>query len=122
MRKDRQNFFSRLLVIISVIISVVLLNPQRMMAASDADIASSAGFTYVITYPENQITADSGYFDLMMEPSQQQTLLVTITNPGEEEITVNLALNGAKTNRTGVIEYANSELENDSSYRLVSLI
>ncbi|MHC5372562.1 DUF916 and DUF3324 domain-containing protein [Enterococcus sp. LJL120] len=84
-------------------------------ATSDSSTSSGGGFTYVIQEPENQINTDSGYFNLMMTPSQQQTLIVTLSNPTEETVTVNLELNGAKTNRNGVVEYANSEIENDDS-------
>lgn len=75
----------------------------------------SAGFTYKLEFPENQQDQSLGYYKLLMTPGQKQTLTIILSNPGTEKITVNLALNGAKTNKNGVIEYANREIANDPS-------
>lgn len=82
---------------------------------AETDGLSAAGFTYTLEFPENQLDKSLGYYQLLMTPGQQQNLSIILSNPGTEVITVNLALNGAKTNKNGVIEYANSEIDNDPS-------
>lgn len=82
---------------------------------SGASTLSASGFTYTLNYPENQKDTNLGYYHLKMMPGQQQTIVIILSNPGSEAITVDLALNGAKTNKNGVIEYANSEIKNDAS-------
>ncbi|MHC5372257.1 DUF916 and DUF3324 domain-containing protein [Enterococcus sp. LJL120] len=115
MIKDTCKVLFKMILAISFLFGASLIWSNEVLATSDSSESSGGSFTYVIQEPENQINADSGYFNLMMAPSQQQTLIVTLSNPGEKKVTVNMALNGAKTNRNGVIEYANSEIENDAS-------
>lgn len=81
----------------------------------NVDVATATGFTYKVEFPENQTKDDLGYFDLMVTPGQKQTLIITLSNPGKEALTVNVSYNGAKTNSNGVIEYGDSLMENDAS-------
>ncbi|MGL4695719.1 DUF916 and DUF3324 domain-containing protein [Enterococcus larvae] len=83
--------------------------------AEETSAVSASGFTYNIIYPENQTDSSLGYYRLGMTPGQQQTISFVLNNSSSEAITIDLALNGAKTNKNGVIEYANSEIENDAS-------
>ncbi|WP_430607546.1 DUF916 and DUF3324 domain-containing protein [Enterococcus sp. AZ170] len=76
-----------------------------------------SGFTYKVIQPENQHNKDVGYFDLRMTPSQEQTVTIKMNNSSAEEITVDVALNSAKTNTNGVIEYGPSKLEKDASLK-----
>lgn len=89
--------------------------PSATRATSSEEAETTTGFTYQINYPENQINTELGYYDLMMTPGQQQTISVSLQSTSAETVTVNLSLNGAKTNNNGVIEYANSQIENDPS-------
>jgi len=76
-----------------------------------------SGFTYKVILPENQHNKDVGYFDLRMTPSQEQTVTIKMNNSSDKEITVDVALNSAKTNTNGVIEYGPSKLEKDASLK-----
>nr|WP_087639327.1 DUF916 and DUF3324 domain-containing protein [Enterococcus sp. 9D6_DIV0238]OUZ34615.1 hypothetical protein A5889_000090 [Enterococcus sp. 9D6_DIV0238] len=77
----------------------------------------SNAFTYKVVLPENQHDKNSNYFDLRMTPSQKQTVLIKMNNSSNKEITVDVALNSAKTNTNGVIEYGPSKLEKDNSLK-----
>ncbi|WP_265456467.1 DUF916 and DUF3324 domain-containing protein [Enterococcus sp. HY326] len=110
-----KNKLIKLMGLLSIIISIIAFFPQQVKAASESDSASTGSFTYSLEFPENQTDTTLGYFHLMMEPSQQQTINLVLSNPSEVAVTVNLALNGAKTNQNGVVEYSNSEIENDAS-------
>ncbi|WP_086351143.1 DUF916 and DUF3324 domain-containing protein [Candidatus Enterococcus clewellii] len=82
---------------------------------TDADITNAGGFSFEVIQPENQRDSSKGYFDLRMTPGQQQTVQVKLVNPTDIEITVSVKLNGAKTNKNGVIEYGPNTFENDAS-------
>ncbi|MEI5991692.1 hypothetical protein A5881_003229 [Enterococcus termitis] len=77
--------------------------------------AGATGFTYSITFPDNQIKKDLGYFKLQMEPGKNQQISIALSNPGTEKVTIDVKLNGAKTNQNGVIEYGESTIKNDPS-------
>lgn len=116
----KKQFKNYLMVSISVFLlytSMVLTNVTALGAeeSTETEALSAAGFTYTLEFPDNQLDKNIGYYQLLMNPSQEQIISIILSNPSSEAITVNLALNGAKTNKTGVIEYANSEIENDAS-------
>ncbi|MBL1231078.1 DUF916 domain-containing protein, partial [Enterococcus sp. BWB1-3] len=116
-KKNVNNFFKVFISFFLLSFTVAATNITAWGAeeAAEGDSPSAAGFTYSLEFPENQLNTNLGYYQLMMTPGQEQTLSVIFSNPGSEAITVNLALNGAKTNKTGVIEYANRDIENDAS-------
>lgn len=74
------------------------------------------GFFYEVKYPENQ-QSDTGYFDLKMAPNQKQTLQVELKNLSDQEMTINVNLNGTKTNSNGVLEYGPNNIEQDASMK-----
>lgn len=79
--------------------------------------SSAGGFYYEVVKPENQVNQEAGYFDLRMKPGQQQTVHINFTNNKSSDITLEIGLNGAKTNQNGVIEYGQTELKNDPSLK-----
>lgn len=81
------------------------------------DITKTTGFTYSLNFPENQMEKDIGYYKLQMSKGQEQKITVTLTNPSAEKVTVTIGLNGAVTNQNGVIEYGDSDIENDKSLK-----
>ncbi|MEI5993781.1 DUF916 and DUF3324 domain-containing protein [Candidatus Enterococcus mansonii] len=97
------------------IICTLFVIPQETYAneqPSPADI----GFSYYVRKPENQ-HSDAGYFDLRMTPSQKQTVNLEVFNDSDRELTIELALNSAKTNSNGVVEYGPTEIKNDPSLK-----
>ncbi|MHC5250218.1 DUF916 and DUF3324 domain-containing protein [Enterococcus sp. LJL90] len=116
MSRENGRLLIKIVVSIFLMVGMSLIGGETAKATSDSSSASaSGGFTYTIQVPENQVSDNQSYFNLMMTANQQQTLIVTVANPTEAAITVNLELNGSKTNRNGVIEYVNGEIENDPS-------
>ncbi len=83
------------------LICVLSLLPIPVMAQT----VNSSDFTVRAIIPDNQIDKSKSYFDLLMKPGQAQTLSVDVINGGKEEITVDVALHAASTNRNGLIEY-----------------
>jgi hypothetical protein len=77
---------------------------------------ASMQFTYETVKPENQ-QGEVEYFNLRMTPGQKQTVEVLLTNRAEQEQTILVSLNGAKTNSNGVLEYGPSSIKNDPSLK-----
>lgn len=113
-----KKYLSRSLFILFYFVSVFCLSSFALAddSSSESSSAGAAGFTFNINYPENQID-DVGYYDLKMTPGQTQVVTITLSNPSSEEVTVDVSLNGAKTNVNGVIEYGDNTIENDASLK-----
>ncbi|MBP1047511.1 DUF916 and DUF3324 domain-containing protein [Enterococcus sp. BWM-S5] len=75
------------------------------------------GFNYQVVFPDNQHTRDVGYFNLMMTPAQEQTVEIQLINDSPQEMTIDISLNGTKTNGNGVIEYGPTDIEDDKSLK-----
>ncbi|MHC5228300.1 DUF916 and DUF3324 domain-containing protein [Enterococcus sp. LJL99] len=73
-------------------------------------------FTYEVVKPENQ-QGDVSYFNLRMTPGQKQTVEIRVTNSESEEQTIDVEINGAKTNSNGVIDYGGLAIKNDDSLK-----
>lgn len=116
MKKNIKTINQWLLPILIVTIGI-FLSPLTSHAEGEenSDAAGATGFTYSITFPDNQIQKDLGYFKLQMNPGQNQQISIALSNPGTEKVTIDVKLNGAKTNQNGVIEYGESTIENDPS-------
>lgn len=116
MKKNIKTINQWLLPILIVTIGI-FLSPLTSHAEGEenSDVAGATGFTYSITFPDNQIQKDLGYFKLQMNPGQNQQISIALSNPGTEKVTIDVKLNGAKTNQNGVIEYGESTIENDPS-------
>jgi len=92
-------FFAGLLVIIG------LLFPFKVMAQNEEDVVN---YSVRAILPNNQVSNNS-YFDLLVEPGQEQELEVEIYNNAQEEITVRPSIHNASTNRNGLVVYEDQE-------------
>ena len=99
--------------IVLVVISFFLVSFSRMVEAAE----DSVGFSFELRMPDNSLKPDAGYYDLLMTPGQKQTLEISFTNNTSKPLTVNASINGAKTNRNGLVEYGDSTIENDASLK-----
>ncbi|WP_086349713.1 DUF916 and DUF3324 domain-containing protein [Candidatus Enterococcus clewellii] len=104
-----------LLYIVLFFITGTTTYAEETTAEGGAD--SYGAFNYRLVVPENQHDREAAYFDLMMTPGQQQTVQIELENASDQEMTIAVSLNGAKTNRNGVIEYGPSPMEDDKSLK-----
>lgn len=81
-----------------------------------AEAEDVGNFNFKMIRPENQI-GDAGYFNLKMNPGQKQTVQIEMTNITDKEVTVEIKLNGAKTNSNGVLEFGPTTLKDDPSLK-----
>jgi len=76
-----------------------------------------AGFLYSISFPENQAEGNNKYFDLLVKPNEKQEININVQNTSNEDITVLVNLNNATTNKRGVLEYGQSDIDDDKSLK-----
>ncbi|WP_256924788.1 DUF916 and DUF3324 domain-containing protein [Candidatus Enterococcus mansonii] len=93
---------------------IFCVNPT--ISYADSDPSGAVGFLYKTNLPENQMD-EAGYFNLKMTPGQKQKVSITLTNLGKKEVTVEVRLNGARTNSNGVLEYGETKLDKDKSMK-----
>ncbi|MEW4402271.1 DUF916 and DUF3324 domain-containing protein [Enterococcus sp. AN402] len=88
--------------------------------------ANAADMSYSVkaNLPENQRNKEHTYFDLLMEPKQQQTISITFENQSDDPIELEVNWNSAQTNDNGVIEYKGTTERKDNSleYEVKELI
>ncbi|HCM89371.1 MULTISPECIES: DUF916 and DUF3324 domain-containing protein [Vagococcus] len=100
------------IVILSVLFCVI--TSENTQANDDFPLSISA------ILPENQINKNVGYYDLKMEPNQEQILDLEISNLTKETKKIKAEINNATTNDVGVIDYSNKEddFKKDDSLKL----
>lgn len=96
---------------------ILFLVGPTVQAEERDEVTGAAGFTYSLSFPDNQMKDNIGYYHLKMSSGQKQTVQITLSNPGSEAVTVLVDINGAKTNQNGVIEYGESTIDNDASLK-----
>lgn len=67
--------------------------------------SGNVGFAVRASIPENQRDPMQTYFDLRMQPGQQQDLEVEVINSGSQEIEVQVSAISASTASNGLIDY-----------------
>ena len=82
-------------------------------------VEAMGGFSVTPIFPNNQ-NRQSGFFDIRVVPGTRQELAIDIANPGEEDITVEISLITASTNRGGVVEYSAQGLHDESMLHVLS--
>lgn len=105
----------RLFAITSLIIGLIVF-PLKGAAKEETTLVNEAGYVYDIQFPENQIE-NSGALKLMLTAGQNQRIPVKIRNLGKEELTLELSLNGARTNGAGGLEYGPTSFKKDKSMK-----
>lgn len=106
---------NKLIYIVTIVFTSLIILTGRPIKTLAED-GGATGFLYEIQFPENQ-QKEAGYFDLKMNPGQSQKVPILLKNPSDKEITVEVSLNGAKTNSNGVLEYGPINIQKDASLK-----
>jgi len=80
-------------------------SPTEVIATEEERV----DFSVQAKLPENRRNTEVSYFDLRVEPAQEQPLNVSVFNHGNEEITVENSIHNAFTNSNGIIVYEEQE-------------
>ncbi len=106
-----------LMLIKGLMMILVMLVVLPINTRADEKVENVVGFNYKIDYPKSQVGGENGYFDLELAPGSEETVVLNISNAGKKAVTVNLTVNGTKTNSNGILEYGSSDIENDKSLK-----
>lgn len=104
-----QNRMISWVVCITVIFSVCfsVINPVNASG-------SAAEFYVSAELPDNQADENVTYFDLRMEPKDEQTIYVKIYNEKKEEIKISIYAANASSNSNGIIDYTIKDVADKS--------
>jgi len=75
--------------------------------------ADALRFTVQPGLPENQVDLNAGWFDLLIEPGESQTIQLNIINLSYEDIIIEPSFAPASTTFLGGIDYAPNDIEPD---------
>lgn len=93
------------------------------MRAQNVQAASGASFTVKPQLTKQQVGSDSGYFNLQLQPHQQQTLAIKITNLTAKTKTLKVTPTNAWTTSGGQLAYSPSKIKaNGAQYRFTELL
>ncbi|HCT8121450.1 DUF916 and DUF3324 domain-containing protein [Enterococcus faecalis] len=106
-----------------IIYSLCIICFVAILPASES-YAADMSYSVKANLPENQQDKEHTYFDLLMEPKQQQTISITFENQSDDPIELEVNWNSAQTNDNGVIDYKGTRERKDNSleYELKKLI
>lgn len=100
-----------------VIVSLIVLIIGIGFPIVQSD-ASELNFSVQAVIPNNQLDKKQTYFDLKMEPNQEQNLAIIVTNTTDKSIQIEVAANTAITNDNGLVEYNNRTKKTDESLQV----
>lgn len=84
---------------------MVLVISPFLIAAGQKTTATTPAFAVTPVLPSNQKQADAGYFDLQVDPGQQENLQLRISNLSDQVQTYTIAVNPAYTTDSGAIAF-----------------
>lgn len=105
------------------VVCILLLSGNNISA--DASEDNTLDYSVSPIMPENQRDETQAYFDLKMDPGEEQTIQVEVTNHGEEDKTIEVSVATATTNVSGIAEYSvNDNVVTDDSllYKMEDLV
>lgn len=76
-----------------------------------------ADFAMTIIPPDNQADKQLSYFDLVVQPKQQQDLQIKLVNHKDQPIKVRVQTNTATTNINGVVNYSDNVNQSDKTLK-----
>lgn len=98
----KKAFLSVWRALLLLLVGLAMLAPAPGLAEEPGN---PVGFSVRAVLPENQLS-DVAYFDLILGPSEEQTVEIEIENHLNEPLTLDIALHDASTNPNGLIRYA----------------
>ncbi|QCI86284.1 DUF916 and DUF3324 domain-containing protein [Vagococcus zengguangii] len=113
MKNLRINFKGEMKLVKKTFLLIVALFSSAVMGSQMVK-ASELNFSVDTILPENQ-REGSTYFDLIMEPNQEQEIVTKIRNHTDKEIEVEATVEPATTNVNGVVDYSKTETNVDDT-------
>lgn len=106
-----KKMYKLMLVCCLLLISFVIKGEESLAEAN------GASFGVEPMYPSNQEEGKAGYFSLLMDKGQQQTIKVKVTNYSDKPNKVKVERHRATTADSGLIEYSDGDKEREVSVK-----
>ena len=105
-----------ILIVFTVMISVMVI-PAGSIRAKALSFSSDSrtSFSIQVILSDNLENESSNFFDLRMEPGQEQMIHVEIKNNTEEKIYIEVKIFTAFTNSDGIVDFGKRKTTNGSS-------
>ncbi|WP_321388260.1 DUF916 and DUF3324 domain-containing protein [uncultured Enterococcus sp.] len=126
-RAYRQIIFTAIISIIyfmGLVIFPALVYGESATSVESVDNESLNSFDATIHVPDSQADKNLSYFDVKLDPNQEEMLTVTLENKTEKTLTLKASFNRAITNAIGVIEYSgiNKDTSKSAPYDIEDLV
>lgn len=118
----RRILLKRILKITLFIILICLESNSKACAASTSDSAQNKpenGYTVAPAFGITQKKETSNFYDMTLQPKQEDTFKLTITNGSQKPQQYKINVNTAMTNSNGIVDYTKESFEKDSSMNLM---
>jgi hypothetical protein len=97
------------------LLSTIALMVVVLIIQTPAVFANEFSFSVNPIPSAKQVDKTVTYFDLNLKPKEQETVQVELGNATDKEVVVDISINSAKTNGSGVVEYRPNKLKNTSN-------
>lgn len=97
------------------LLSIVTLMAIVLMTQAPSVFANEFNFSVTPVPSSKQIDKTVTYFDLNLKQKEQETVQVQLGNTTDKEVVVDISINSAKTNSSGVVEYRPNKLKNTAN-------
>lgn len=86
--------------------------------------ANQFNFSAETILPETQVDKEQSYFDIQVQPKEEQELVIKLHNDTDKDIKVKPEIASATTNVNGVVEYSpnDTKLDETLKYNLADLV
>lgn len=74
-------------------------------------------FSYEVVFPENQKDEKVGYYDLLVQQGEKQTIQMKLSNTSDQPMKVEIVISSAKTNGNGVVTFGPNDIKVDDSLK-----
>ncbi|MGG5359181.1 hypothetical protein IGI57_000124 [Enterococcus sp. DIV0213j] len=87
------------------------------MCMINVPFAQASEFNFAVTpiIPSTQLDLEKTYFDLKLDPGQEEKLEVLLRNDTDKKVEIDVSVNSATTNSNVIVEYGENEIEKDES-------
>lgn len=97
-------------------VSMLFLLVQPIVSFSEEKPTNTIDdFSYEVVFPENQKNKKVGYYDLLVQQGENQTVQMKLSNTSDQPMKVAIAISSAKTNGNGVVVFGPSDIKIDRS-------
>lgn len=87
------------------------------MCTGNVPFVDASEFNFAVTpiIPSTQLDLEKTYFDLKLDPGQEEKLEVLLRNDTDKKVEIDVSVNSATTNSNVIVEYGKNDIKKDES-------